>query len=143
MNPFYPWTALFYPMMSFACTNSLTVVHYILVSPHSQQYDDLSVIISSQLIDFTNDSSVAEWKGFMYASLFFVSAFINSILNNQVLYIGMTLGMRVRATMMAAVYKKVLPNSCLSVYDIFPFCDRIAWQIVILSTINRIPTKGQ
>ena len=60
-----------------------------------------------QLIGWTEDKSLAEWKGYLFAALFFASAVMNSFFFHQLFHIGMTLGMRVKASMIAAVYKKV------------------------------------
>jgi len=55
-----------------------------------------------------NDGVVMEeWKGYLFASMFFVTALINSFFFHQLYHIGMTLGMRIKASLIAAVYKKV------------------------------------
>ena len=59
------------------------------------------------LIQFTEDEDAEMWKGYMFAALFFVSAVINSFFFHQLFHIGMTLGMRIKAVVIAAVYEKV------------------------------------
>ena len=54
------------------------------------------------------------WKGYMFAALFFVSAALYSFFFHQLYYIGMVLGMRIRASIIAAVYDKVTHLSVLS-----------------------------
>ena len=63
-----------------------------------------------ELIAFVekNDGVVMEeWKGYLFASMFFVTAIVNSFFFHQVFHIGITLGMRIKASLIAAVYKKV------------------------------------
>ena len=63
-----------------------------------------------ELIAFVekNDGVVMEeWKGYLFASMFFVTAIVNSFFFHQLYHIGMTLGMRIKASLIAAVYKKV------------------------------------
>ena len=47
------------------------------------------------------------WKGYLFASMFFVTSVVNSFFFHQLFHIGMTLGMRIKASVIAAVYKKV------------------------------------
>ena len=69
----------------------------------------------SVLIDFTNqkdapkdpDAPDTTWKGYVYAASFFVVAFLQSCFFHQNFHIGMTLGMRMRSALIAAVYRKV------------------------------------
>ena len=48
-----------------------------------------------------------EWKGYLFAAMFFVTAITSSFFFHQVFHIGNTLGMRIKASLIAAVYKKV------------------------------------
>jgi ATP-binding cassette subfamily C (CFTR/MRP) protein 1 len=59
------------------------------------------------LIQFTENKDAEMWKGYLFAALFFVSAVLNSFFFHQLFHIGMTLGMRVKAAVIAAVYEKV------------------------------------
>ncbi|XP_059143339.1 multidrug resistance-associated protein 1-like [Physella acuta] len=74
------------------------------------------LLYSSQLISYTSNKQKyqendQEWKGYVYACSFFVVSTVGSIMFNQNSHIGMTLGMRVKATLIAAIYKKSLTVS--------------------------------
>ncbi|GFN99336.1 multidrug resistance-associated protein 1 [Plakobranchus ocellatus] len=76
----------------------------------------VSPILLGVLIDYTNDREKVkeqgqQWKGYVYASSFFVVSSIGSIMFNQNFHIGMSLGMRIKAALIAAVYKKSLTVS--------------------------------
>ena len=59
------------------------------------------------LIGYTENLEEDAWKGFFYAMLFFVSSMVNSFLFHQVFYIGMNVGMRIKAAIISLVYTKV------------------------------------
>ncbi|KAK2159275.1 hypothetical protein LSH36_155g02029 [Paralvinella palmiformis] len=63
------------------------------------------------LIQFTENKEAEMWKGYMFAALFFVSAALYSFFFHQLYYIGMVLGMRIKASIIAAVYEKALTMS--------------------------------
>ncbi|XP_074651922.1 multidrug resistance-associated protein 1-like isoform X2 [Tubulanus polymorphus] len=63
------------------------------------------------LIGYTEDLGMQQWKGFLYAFLFFFNAIIQSFFFHQLFHIGMTLGMRVKSAVIAAIYKKALTMS--------------------------------
>ena len=65
------------------------------------------------LIEYTETPNMAVWKGYLYAFLFFISTVMTSIFFHQLFHIGMTLGMRVKATLIAAIYKKVRASACV------------------------------
>ena len=72
----------------------------------------VSPILLNVLISYTSQKAEIEaagqqWKGYVYASSFFVTTFLGSILFNQNFHIGMSLGMRVKSALISAVYKKV------------------------------------
>ena len=69
-----------------------------------------SFVICSALIGFTENKQEETWKGYLYAALFFVNGIASSIFFHQLFHIGMTLGMRVKSAVIAAVYKKVHTN---------------------------------
>ncbi|XP_012944065.1 multidrug resistance-associated protein 1 [Aplysia californica] len=76
----------------------------------------VSPLLLNVLIDYTHNKPQIEadgqqWKGYVYASSFFVVSFIGSIMFNQNFHIGMSLGMRVKSALIAAVYKKSLTIS--------------------------------
>ena len=59
------------------------------------------------MIQFTQDESEPEWKGYLYAVLLFVTAVIQSLFLHQYFHRCFVLGMRIRTAIIAAVYKKV------------------------------------
>ena len=59
------------------------------------------------LIGYTENKEEENWKGYLYAVLFFVNGITSSIFFHQLFHIGMTLGMRVKSAVIATVYKKV------------------------------------
>ncbi|XP_071120825.1 multidrug resistance-associated protein 1-like isoform X2 [Mytilus edulis] len=80
---------------------------------------DITIFISPILLRFliafskgsteTDSSEFSQtWKGYMLAAAFFVTILIQSIACHQQFYWGMTLGIRVKAALMAAVYRKAL-----------------------------------
>lgn len=73
-------------------------------------YVHLTVFLAfccSYLIDYTEQLDQETWKGYVYTFLFFVSSVVYSCFFHQLFHIGMTLGMRVKAALIAAVYSKV------------------------------------
>ncbi|XP_059143338.1 multidrug resistance-associated protein 1-like [Physella acuta] len=76
----------------------------------------VSPLLLSELIDYTSNKQKhqennQEWKGYVYACSFFVVSMMGSIMFNQNFHIGMSLGMRIKAALIAAVYKKSLTVS--------------------------------
>ncbi|KAG8435477.1 hypothetical protein GDO86_013419 [Hymenochirus boettgeri] len=63
------------------------------------------------MMSFTADLTDFQWKGFLYAALLFVTALLQSFLLQQYFHRCFVLGMRVRTTLMATVYKKALTVS--------------------------------
>ena len=59
------------------------------------------------LIAFINDRSQMVWRGYMYAFLLFVVAFVQSMMLHQYFHRCMVVGMRIRSALVTAVYKKV------------------------------------
>lgn len=68
-------------------------------------------VLQNQLIDFTETPEEYLWKGYMFAVLFFFTGVAQSIFFHQLFHVGMTLGMRVKAAVIASVYKKALTMS--------------------------------
>nr|XP_022323792.1 multidrug resistance-associated protein 1-like isoform X1 [Crassostrea virginica]XP_022323793.1 multidrug resistance-associated protein 1-like isoform X1 [Crassostrea virginica]XP_022323794.1 multidrug resistance-associated protein 1-like isoform X1 [Crassostrea virginica] len=67
----------------------------------------LSVLIG--YVESKNTSNKEyEWKGYVFALGFFLIALLQSTFFHQNFHIGMTLGMRIRSALIAAVYKKSL-----------------------------------
>ncbi|KAM6186730.1 ATP-binding cassette sub-family C member 2 [Rhynchocyon petersi] len=81
----------------------LKVVHDILLFLNPQ--------LLKLLISFANDPGTYVWTGYIYAILFFVVALIQSFCLQWYFQYCFMLGMTVRTTVMAAVYKKALTLS--------------------------------
>lgn len=58
--------------------------------------------------DHENSEFIQDWKGYVLAVGFFVTILIQSIMFHQQSYWTMTLGLRVRAALVSAVYRKAL-----------------------------------
>ncbi|XP_050416421.2 multidrug resistance-associated protein 1-like [Patella vulgata] len=72
----------------------------------------VSPILQSALIDFTqNRDTKPDWQGYVYAGGFFVIATIMSCFYHYSFHISMTLGMRIKSALIAAIYKKALTIS--------------------------------
>ncbi|XP_024152521.1 canalicular multispecific organic anion transporter 1 isoform X2 [Oryzias melastigma] len=73
---------------------------------------DLLAFVSPQLlklmISFTQDPNSYIWEGYMYAVLLLLVAILQSVFLQQYVQRCFVLGMKVRAALMAAVYKKAL-----------------------------------
>uniref|UniRef100_A0A3B3Y9E1 ABC-type glutathione-S-conjugate transporter n=1 Tax=Poecilia mexicana TaxID=48701 RepID=A0A3B3Y9E1_9TELE len=63
------------------------------------------------MISFTQDKSSYAWEGYFYAVLLLVVALLQSLVLQQFVRRCFVLGMKVRAALMAAVYKKALVMS--------------------------------
>jgi hypothetical protein len=72
--------------------------------------------VCSLLINYTENLSVAAWKGYFYALLFLLNELIHSILLNRVFIIGPSCGLKMRMALTNAIYQKVLP---LPIHDFF------------------------
>lgn len=72
---------------------------------------DLLTFASPQLlklmINFTQDMSEPDWKGYFYAVLLFLAAVIQSLFLHQYFHRCFIIGMRIRTAVIAAVYRKV------------------------------------
>uniref|UniRef100_A0A8B9G5I3 Canalicular multispecific organic anion transporter 1 n=1 Tax=Amazona collaria TaxID=241587 RepID=A0A8B9G5I3_9PSIT len=72
---------------------------------------DLIVFVSPQLlkllIAFVSDEESFAWQGYVYAILLFLSAMIQSLCLQQYFTLCFKLGTQVRASLIAAIYKKV------------------------------------
>ncbi|XP_044154092.1 ATP-binding cassette sub-family C member 2-like [Bufo gargarizans] len=76
---------------------------------------DILVFVSPQIlkamVSFTSNPKEYLWKGFLYAALLLVTGSIQSLCLQQYLLDCYVLGMRIRTTLTAAVYKKALTVS--------------------------------
>ena len=61
----------------------------------------------SLLVNYTLSESVETWKGYVYASLMFVTAIINSLLLQTMFKLSYDAGGRAKAGIISMVYKKV------------------------------------
>lgn len=59
------------------------------------------------MIDFAENDGQAYWKGYIYAGGFFVVVVLQSGFFNMMLYQSMSIGMRIRAALIDAIFKKV------------------------------------
>ncbi|MGH0139362.1 UNVERIFIED_CONTAM: hypothetical protein FKN15_009702 [Acipenser sinensis] len=89
-----------------------TFLRVLLESALFKVLQDLLVFVSPQIlklmVSFTQDKSIFEWKGYLYAVLLVLVAVLQSMLLQQYFQRCFVLGMRVRTAIMAAVYKKAL-----------------------------------
>lgn len=98
---YYIWCT--YPIWLFYAEFVITVVLYVI-------YFSISHIIHlcfSLLIGYVDSKDPYMWKGYLYASLFLLTSVMTSFFFHQLFHIGMTLGMRVKSSVIAVVYKKV------------------------------------
>ena len=68
------------------------------------------------MIRFVVNRNLPSWHGYMYASLMFIVAFVESMLLHQYFHRCMVVGMRIRTAIVAAVYKKV---RCSTISNLF------------------------
>lgn len=68
-------------------------------------------LLQGYMIGYTENLEEEEWKGYLYAALFFLSSIANSIFFHQMFHIGMTLGLRIKACVISIVYTKALTMS--------------------------------
>uniref|UniRef100_A0A8C2FIH3 Uncharacterized protein n=1 Tax=Cyprinus carpio TaxID=7962 RepID=A0A8C2FIH3_CYPCA len=68
----------------------------------------VNVVCPRLMISFTQDKSSHAWTGYLYAVLLLVVAFLQSVILQQYFQRCFILGMKVRTSLMAAVYKKAL-----------------------------------
>ena len=127
-------------LLILSCT-SLPFLYVIIFMSRCQVIINI-IVVFSQLIGYTENPEVEQWKGYFYATLFFLSTGTYAIFDQQVMFLCRKMSMRIRASMIAAVYKKVNISdfhSCLSRVKInniippqnvilFPWCH---WYLVI------------
>lgn len=58
------------------------------------------------MIRFTQDESLPDWRGYVYAVLLFVAAVLQSLFINQYFHRCFTMGMDIRTAVIAAIYSK-------------------------------------
>jgi len=59
------------------------------------------------MIGFVDDETEPAWRGYTYAALMFVVAFVQSLIAQQYNHRCMTCGLRMRTALIASIYKKV------------------------------------
>ena len=94
---------------TYVCVFYIHITHF---SPSSSLSLSLSLSHKRLLINFTEDESVPDWKGYVYAGLLFVTAVVQSLLLHQYFHRGFIVGMRIRTAVVSAIYNKV----CCLVY---------------------------
>uniref|UniRef100_A0A8C1PCY9 ABC-type glutathione-S-conjugate transporter n=1 Tax=Cyprinus carpio TaxID=7962 RepID=A0A8C1PCY9_CYPCA len=101
-----------YPNSWLVPTIAKTSKAVLLESAFYKLIQDLLSFASPQLlklmISFTQDKSSHAWTGYLYAVLLLVVAFLQSVILQQYFQRCFILGMKVRTSLMAAVYKKAL-----------------------------------
>ena len=65
------------------------------------------MFVGRALIHYTWDMSIASWRGYAYAVLMFGVAFTQTIVLHQYNHRCYVTGMRIRSSIIAAVYEKV------------------------------------
>uniref|UniRef100_A0A8C3UX25 ABC-type glutathione-S-conjugate transporter n=1 Tax=Catharus ustulatus TaxID=91951 RepID=A0A8C3UX25_CATUS len=70
-------------------------------------HDALVFVSPSLLIAFVSDEDSFAWQGYLYAILLFLTALVQSICLQQHFSLCFQLGINVRASLIAAIYKKV------------------------------------
>ena len=65
------------------------------------------LLYSRLMIKFTEDETQPDFYGYLYAVLLFVVELLKSLLVNQFVILSKVVGMRIRAAIITAVYKKV------------------------------------
>ena len=66
------------------------------------------------IIEYTKDENEAEWKGYFYAVLLFVSAIVQSLVLQHYFHRCFVVGMHLRTSIISIVYNKVI-NHVISV----------------------------
>uniref|UniRef100_A0A8C3UYV3 ABC-type glutathione-S-conjugate transporter n=1 Tax=Catharus ustulatus TaxID=91951 RepID=A0A8C3UYV3_CATUS len=74
-------------------------------------HDALVFVSPSLLIAFVSDEDSFAWQGYLYAILLFLTALVQSICLQQHFSLCFQLGINVRASLIAAIYKKSLTMS--------------------------------
>ena len=68
----------------------------------------INPLVLDRLISFMSPSNAEpQWRGFFYASLMFITPMFESLLNSQYEYRVNLVAMRIRATLISIIYKKV------------------------------------
>ena len=83
---------------------------YLTVSKQTQY----PVVFFRLLIQYTEDKSIYQWRGYFYACLIFLAAVVQSVIQHQHYHITTTVGMQLRTALIGAVYRKV----CLSTHHL-------------------------
>ncbi|XP_063443624.1 multidrug resistance-associated protein 1-like isoform X2 [Mytilus trossulus] len=71
----------------------------------------ISPLILRLLIRFTKDKEEYEWRGYLYSVLMFLVAVVQSLILHQYFHGAQLVGMRLRTSIIAAVYNKMLKLS--------------------------------
>ena len=69
------------------------------------------------MIGYTEDPSIPEWQGYFFAAAMYVVAVIKAIVLQAYFHKSTVIGMRVRTSIVSAVYRKVSKTLIL-----IPFC---------------------
>ncbi|CAG2109650.1 unnamed protein product [Medioppia subpectinata] len=82
----------------------------------------INPIVLDRLISFMSPSNAEpQWRGLFYASLMFIAPLVESLFNSQHEYRVNVIAMKIRATLISSIYKKVVTlvfkNECQCVYN--------------------------
>ncbi|OQV17378.1 Canalicular multispecific organic anion transporter 2 [Hypsibius exemplaris] len=84
----------------------------LLMSALLRIFNDLSIFVTPQvlrlMIDFVEDKSQPAWKGYFYAGLMLLGSCAQTLILNQYLHMCLRLGMHIRGSIVAIVYRKSL-----------------------------------
>ena len=72
------------------------------------------------IIKFTQDESQPDFYGYIYACLLFLIVTLQTLLLNKFFQLSKTVGMRMRAAIITAVYDKVWWPALLQVIVVYP-----------------------
>uniref|UniRef100_A0A670K303 ABC-type glutathione-S-conjugate transporter n=1 Tax=Podarcis muralis TaxID=64176 RepID=A0A670K303_PODMU len=78
-------------------------------SPHSRCVVDDAFSFCSLFLDFITDPEAPYWKGYFYATLMFLLACLETLLEQQYMYMCLVLGVRLKTAVTGLVYRKVKP----------------------------------
>ncbi|CAL8146550.1 unnamed protein product [Orchesella dallaii] len=99
--------------------------------------------ILSLLIDFVSSSTEPTWKGILYASVIFLSAFIGSIFASYGLQMFSLIDIRSKAVLMSAVYRKSLhlSNSARRMESLGEIVNHMAVDITYITEFIQIANQ--
>ena len=83
-------------------------------------YRSYSPSLESLFLEFIGNPTTPAWKGYLLAVLMFLSAFLQSVWEQQYMYRLKVLQMRLRTAITGLVYRKVSPGREVRVFPDSP-----------------------